>query len=369
MKILFLGDYSNLHGTLATYLRGHGHEVTLVSDGCRCMDLESDIRLARRRGLFSGYDYLYKIMNLMPRLAGYDVVQLINPHFFSLKPGKLIYFFKELARQNGSMFLSLAGNDHFFVRQCVLGEMFRFSEFRVGKELTPLVQRNPNHEAGYLLPSVRNFSQDLYGRLDGAMAVLPEYDMAARPELGDRLVFTNLPVDLAELQPLPFSLDGKVRILVGMRSENIDSKGTSVLLEAAKIAEKRLPDRVEAMNVRDLPWRQYKEALGTAHVVLDQLYSYSPGMNGLSTMALGRVAGTGAQPEYYEYLEEKTRPIFELSPQSAEEIAARLCDLVTDPDRLKSMAAEGRRLVERHNDVAVVAKRYLDHWENTLNRK
>ena len=62
MKILFLGDYSNLHGTLATYLRGHGHEVTLVSDGCRCMDLESDIRLARRRGLFSGYDYLYKIM-------------------------------------------------------------------------------------------------------------------------------------------------------------------------------------------------------------------------------------------------------------------------------------------------------------------
>lgn len=369
MKILFLGDYSNLHGILATYLRSHGHEVTLVSDGCRCMDLESDIRLARRRGLFSGYDYLYKIMALMPRLAGYDVVQLINPHFFSLKPGKLIYFFKELARQNGAMFLSLAGNDHFFVRQCALGEMFRFSEFRVGHELTPFTERDPDHEAGYLLPSVRNFSLDLYSRLDGAMSVLPEYDMAARPELGDRLIFTNLPIDLTELQPAHFRIDGKVRILVGMRSELILSKGTDTLLKAAQLVEKEMPGRVEVVNVRDMPWRNYKEELKRAHIVLDQLYSYSPGMNALSAMALGRVTGTGAQPEYYDYLGEESRPLFELAPAPAEEIAGRLKTLIADEEKMAGMGAGGRAIVERHNDVRIVADRYLEHWENILNRK
>ena len=33
MKILLLGEYSNLHATLAEGLRELGHKVTVVSDG------------------------------------------------------------------------------------------------------------------------------------------------------------------------------------------------------------------------------------------------------------------------------------------------------------------------------------------------
>ena len=33
MKILLLGDYSNVHATLALGLRALGHKVTLASDG------------------------------------------------------------------------------------------------------------------------------------------------------------------------------------------------------------------------------------------------------------------------------------------------------------------------------------------------
>lgn len=148
MKILFLGDYSNLHGTLAAELRRRGHEVTLVSDRCGCMDVDNDIHLARRKGPFSGFDYLYRIFTLMPRFRGYDVVQFVNPHFFRLKPGKLMYFLRELRRHNGSLFLSLAGNDHFFVKACVHGGIFRFSEFRIEKTPTRFARERAEHEMG-----------------------------------------------------------------------------------------------------------------------------------------------------------------------------------------------------------------------------
>ena len=46
-----------------------------------------------------------------------------------------------------------------------------------------------------------------------------------------------------------------------------------------------------------------------------ELYSYSPGTNAFQAMALGRVAATGAQPEYYEYIgEPDTGAIIPLSP-------------------------------------------------------
>ena len=39
-----------------------------------------------------------------------------------------------------------------------------------------------------------------------------------------------------------------------------------------------------------------------SHLLLDQLYSYSPATNALQAMAMGVVAASGAQPEYYEYI-------------------------------------------------------------------
>lgn len=369
MKILFLGDYSNLHGTLAAELRRRGHSVTLLSDRCGCMDVDNDISLRRGNGPLSGFPYLYRIFQLMPQLRGYDVVQFVNPHFFRLKPGKLMYFLRELKRHNGSLFLSLAGNDHFFVKACVHGGIFRFSEFRVGSTPTEFARVKATHEMGYLWPSVARYTTDFYDMLDGAMSVLPEYDMAARPVLGDRLAFTNLPVILDDFVPMPFDASGKIKILVGMRSELILPKGTQTLLDAALALQKEMPERVEVENVRDLPWTEYKRKLAVSHIVLDQLYSYSPGLNALDTMALGRIAASGAQPEYYDYLKEpELRPIIPLSPLETD-ITALLRQVLTDPEAMVRMARDGRILVEKHNDARVVTDRYEAHWEKMLSHK
>ena len=81
-------------------------------------------------------------------------------------------------------------------------------------------------------------------------------------------------------------------------------------------------------------------------------------------MALGRITASGGQPEYYDYIGEKTRPVFCLSPLEDEAtIKDRLRRLAHDRKTLKRMAEEGRHLVERHNDVRNIAPLFEAHWQ------
>ena len=54
MKILLLGEYSNVHATLAKGLRKLGHKVTVASNGDLWKGYERDIDLARKDGKWGG---------------------------------------------------------------------------------------------------------------------------------------------------------------------------------------------------------------------------------------------------------------------------------------------------------------------------
>lgn len=368
MRILMLGDYSNLHACLAKEMRKRGHEVTLISDRGGHMLTEADVEIRRSSGLFGGIGYLYKILAHLPSWTGYDVVQLINPAFFKLKPGKLRMIYDILKKNNRSVFLTLCGNDHFFVKDCVDSDLFRFSEFRIGKEKAPLVKCDPRRESGWLIPEHASYTQYLYDTIDGAMSVLPEYDMSARQHMNpEKIIFTNLPIEIENLQPLDMDTQGPTRILVGMRGNMQIQKGTAKMLELCQELEKEMPGKVEVKAVKDLSLSDYLKELLGSHIVIDQLYSYSPATNALQTMALGRITASGAQPEYYEYIKEDSRPIFCLSPLEDEAtIKLRLRNLIEDKNKMKKMALEGRRLAEKHNDVRKIAPLFEAHWANHI---
>lgn len=363
-----LGDYSNLHACLAKELRKLGHEVTLISDKGGYMNTEADVELCRSPGIVGSFKYLYRILASLPTWSGYDVVQLINPCFFKLKPGKLKIIFDILKKNNRSIFLTLCGNDHFFVKDCIDSDLFRFSEFRIGKEKTPLVLRDPQREAGWLIDGHAQYTQHLYNYIDGAMAVLPEYDMSARLHMDPaKLLFANLPISLDNLDFKPLDINGKVRILIGMRGNMEIQKGTAKMLDICKDIEKEMPEKCEVHVVKNLSLSNYLEELRHSHIVIDQLYSYSPATNALQTMALGRISASGGQPEYYNYINEDKTPVFCLSPLEDEEtIKKRLKELILDTDKMKSMSLEGRRLIEKHNDVRIIAPLFVKHWQKHI---
>ena len=89
MKILLIGEYSNVHWTLARGLRMLGHEVTVLSNGDFWKDYPRDINLVRVPSKWGGIRYLARLLSLLPRLRGYDVVQLINPMFLELKAERI----------------------------------------------------------------------------------------------------------------------------------------------------------------------------------------------------------------------------------------------------------------------------------------
>ena len=89
MKILLIGEYSNVHATLAKGLNHLGHEAMVVSNGDDWKNYQRDIDVSRTYGPLGGLKLYAKLLTLLPKLRGFDVVQLINPMFFELKAERL----------------------------------------------------------------------------------------------------------------------------------------------------------------------------------------------------------------------------------------------------------------------------------------
>ena len=93
MRVLLLGDYSNVHATLAKGLREEGVEVILASDGDGWKNYPRDIDLQRKSlmGVYS-IKWILDIVRKFRHFKGYDVVQIINPVFLQLS-GKRMWPF------------------------------------------------------------------------------------------------------------------------------------------------------------------------------------------------------------------------------------------------------------------------------------
>lgn len=361
MKILFLGDYSNLHACLASELRRLGHYVTVVSDGGAYQQTRTDILLRREKGHLASFRYLMDVMRHWPSLEGYDVVQIINPHFLSLRPGRLAYFLREIQKKNGNLFLTLCGNDYFYVKHCV-DEGFRFSEFRVGTERTPFSVACPEREKGWLRDDVKRYDELVYELVDGAMAVLPEYDMAASPILREKCRFTNIPLDLTRHPFRERDFEGKLDVMIGSKPGMELQKGTAILLDTFKQLASDYPERLSIEKVGGLAYTNYLGRMKKADIIVDQLYAYSPATNALDSMAMGAVAVTGAEPEYFEYIGRKDNsPVIRVSPL-IKNLKDKIMEILSGPEHLRKMSREARDIVEKNNDVRIVADKFIRQW-------
>ena len=132
MRILLLGEYSNVHATLAKGLRALGHEVTVVSNGDFWKNYPRDIDVARTPGKIGGIRLYLKILSLLPKLTGYDIVQLINPMFFELRAERMFFFYHFLKKHNKHVVLGAFGMDYYWVKTCTFDKPLRYSDFNIG---------------------------------------------------------------------------------------------------------------------------------------------------------------------------------------------------------------------------------------------
>ena len=385
MKILLFGEYSNVHWTLACALRKLGHEVTVVSNGDEWKAYPADISLIRKPGRWGRLTYLLRVLLLLPKLRGYDVVQLINPvHFVDLKAERAVRIYDYLRRHNKKVFLGAFGYDFHYVYDSVVRRTLRYCDF-----YTPTREVhhewNDANERDWLRTYKKEASIHVAETCDGIISGLYEYDVAYRPHFPDKTTFIPMPIDVdntnetktktktktknnhpdgnSSLFTLHSSLQRPLRFFIGINRSRTMLKGTDIMLRALERIVADYPDRAEMVKAESVPFAEYKEMMRSSDVLLDQIYSYTPAMNALQAMSQGLIVVSGGEEENYEILGEKElRPIINVQPDE-EDIYRQLEWLVLHPERIAQLKRDSIEYVRRHHDSLKVAERYLKAWK------
>ena len=197
MKILLLGEYSNVHWTLAEGLRRLGHRVTVASNGDFWKDYPRDIDLARKPGKWGGIRLMAKLYALLPRFRGYDIVQLINPIFFELKAEQLFWFYNYLRKHNNKVVLGAFGMDWYWVHTCTVDKPLRYSDFNFGDKLRTDESAIKEQRDWIGTPKER-LNKLIAEDCDAIVTCLYEYDVCYRPHFPNKTKFIPLPIQLPD---------------------------------------------------------------------------------------------------------------------------------------------------------------------------
>ena len=365
MKILLLGEYSNVHWTLAEGLRTLGHQVTVVSDGDLWKNYKRDIDLSRHS--LSHADtlrYYIKAWSTILRLRGYDVVQIINPIFLDLRASRIRPFYNYLRRHNRHIVMGAFGMDHYWVKTCLDCKTFRYSDFNIGPR--PRTQETFNQEFmhDWLSGEKKDLNTYIAADCDAIVSGLCEYDMCYRPVFPQKTTYIPMPI-VAPSEPLTNpTVSTPLRILIGIQKTRSEYKGTDIMLRALCRVKAKYPDRLEIVKVENMPFDQYCRLMRTCDVIVDQLYSYTPAMNALQAMAEGMVVVGGGEPENYEILgETELRPIVNVQPNEGD-CYRQIEQLVLHPERIPQMKHDSVEYIRRHHNHIKVAKQYEKVYES-----
>ncbi len=368
MKILFLGDASNYQNCVGRALAAMGHDVTVASGGSRWMNTRRDINIYRRPGLIGGAMLYCRLLYLSSsQLRGYDIVQLADPVFAELKPHRLRPVFDIVKKHNGKVFLSSLANDTQYVRLCLDPDgPLRYNEYRVEGEPTPYAREHPEIEHAWTHPPLSDWTRYVHDNVDGFLSALYEYHIAlASAFTADRFAYAGVPVDMPDT-PVDAKIgDGPIRIMVASHKGREKEKGVDVLLDAIREVVDANPGLAEIDIVQNVPFEQFRDRLNQSHIVVDQLYSYTPGTTALMAMARGKAVVSGGEEEYYRFIGERDmRPIINPDPRDIPAFKHRLEKLLKDPSALQSLMAQGPAFVAKHNSADLVARRMLDFWQS-----
>lgn len=368
-RILLMADYSNFHATLAKGLRRLGCDVTVMSDGSFFMSTERDVDITRRPGKLGGLALTARLYGpLHSKMKGYDIVSFRDPAFLDLKPSRIGWFMQRLFRDNTACFLSYLSMDLPFMDMLESSDCpLRYSEWFVEGKPNRLRIQEASQWEGWHASKMRRINDLLYSNIRGAVTALYEYHLSAERVLPkEKVAYAGIPIDVDAITPVSPGVPEKVRIFLGRDNRRKLQKGSDLLEEAARNVVARHPGKAELIILENRPRNEYMEIMRSCHLLLDQIYSYTPATMALEGMASGLTAVTGGEPEYYEFIGEKENFPIVNAPIDLEALEKAIEKVVLHPGRLEENSRKSRAFVERHNALDTVARRFLNFWMKNL---
>ena len=364
MKVLLIGEYSSVHCNLAKGLRALGHTVTVASNGDFWKDYPRDISLHRNmNSVWGTIDFMLRLMKALPKMRGYDVVQLINPMFLELTPGRIKKVYDYLRKHNKKVFLSACGMDYYWVKTG-LEKVFRYGDFNIGEQMREC-EMNDRFISEHMSGPKRELNEYIAEDCDGIVSGLYENDVCYKRAFPEKTQYIPFPIDMDGITPrTPHPESDKLRIFIGVQKHREEYKGTDVIYPCLLKLREAYPDKVEVIRVENVPYKEYCELMNSSDVLIDQLYSYTPSMNPLLAMAKGIAVVGGGEEENYEILDEtELRPIVNILPDTAD-VYAKLEALVLDREDVARRQRESVEYIKRHHECRKVAARYVQFWNS-----
>ncbi len=365
MKILLLGEYSNVHWTLAEGLRSLGHKVCVVSNGDFWKNYKRDISLVRKQYTsYGGIKYLFKLLKLLPQFRNYDVVQIINPMFLELKAEHIKPIYKFLKRHNKKIFMGAFGMDAYWVDYCTRQPYpFRYSDFNIGN--TPIdTPMNREFIATWKGTAKEHLNRYIANDCNGIIAGLYEYYTAYKEDFANKLVYIPFPINIDKKEQQLYTPTRKIRIFIGIQSSRSIYKGTDIMLRALERIEKEYPDDCEVIKAENIPFEEYSQMLNSCDIQIDQLYGYSPAMNALLALSKGKIVVGGGEEECYNILGEKElHPIINVEPDE-NDIYNKLKELILKKENISRVQQESILFIERHHTPQKTASKYIEFWNS-----
>mgnify|MGYP003116329612 CR=1 FL=1 len=287
MKVLLLGEFSALHKNLKEGLEELGHEVTLAASGDGFKKVPVDILLESK--LPSKLGVIHKNLlwwNTLRVMKDFDVVQLMNPFLFHAKffPKKM--FFKKIIKKNKKFFILAAGDDAYFWK-------FGRKSLSYGP-FDDFLKYDLKYKEYYMDSEwAFRFNSWLVNRSRGVIPVMYEYEVSYQNEV-KRLETIPLPMNLKEIKYV---------------ENEYGFKGTRYVEEAFRYLSSKYPNQLELIIKGQMPLKEYLQLMSRTNVVIDQMNSYSLGVNGVYALAMGKVVMGGGEPESLKSLGVNNSPV------------------------------------------------------------
>ena len=367
MRILLFGEYSNVHHTLCEALRRAGHEVLLISDGDGWKDYPRDVDLRRtKEGPVGSLMYLSKLATLLPKLRGYDVVQIVNPIFLDVKARWNRWVFDYLKRNNGILSVGCFGDDYYVISRMRDDKYLAYTDFyAAGKVIDHEVNRR--RIAAWTKGPKAALTQYVMQHADCLVPCLYEYwKVYDTPEFHSRLRYIPLPIDVRYVCPRgsrPWLPSSPVRLLFASQKLRGQMKGTDQLEPLFDRLAQEFPEAIDLCKIESVPFEQYQRLVAEADVVVDQLYSFTPAMGALESMAQGKVVISGYEPEYQQFIYgPQESGIINLRPFDDAHNYEVLRTTLTDRNKIARLQSSSQAFVRKYHNADDVARQFVEFW-------
>lgn len=368
-----------MHNTLKEGLETFGHHVILVGNGdgfkkypvdfsieptiCSLKILNIFRQLVFRVIKFdiAKIETGFRFYRLLPKLKGFDVVQLINESPIQTIKKWELALLKKIVQNNHKLFVLSTGVDYLNVKYWFENKQHKsilqpyFENLNLKKEYQYILDyRTTNHKI------IHDF---IYKNCNGIIATDLDYLLPIKENKKCLGLIPN-PVNIAKLEYQELKIDGKIVLFLGINQWSYHQKGIGYFEKAIAIIEELYRDKIEIIITRNIPYNQYINLYNKAHILLDQMHGHDQGYNALEAMAKGKVVFTNVSHEFENFYDIKEKIAINALPD-VDYLVTQLSFLIENPSEIIAIGKRARAFIEKEHDYEKVTNEYLNVWKKT----